>query len=172
LLRYCLSDFNMIPPALIFTGFSFAFTFHVRWIYRFYYYSYYYCHHHHHHHLYHNIIIINSLQHIGLSTILLYFSCSNSNIRATNAICYYINVCWLKQTLRCPVFLAGSVSPVLLHICLVRSAGRCWICHRRCSRRICKLVVRLSQWTKLISQHFPDYGTGVSLLVFSRKLLR
>ena len=33
LLRYCLSDFEMVPVAPIVTGITFAFTFHMRWIY-------------------------------------------------------------------------------------------------------------------------------------------
>ena len=32
LLRYCLSDFEMVPVPHIITGITFAFTFHVRWI--------------------------------------------------------------------------------------------------------------------------------------------
>ena len=32
LLRYCLSDFEMVPVAPIITGITFAFTLHVRWI--------------------------------------------------------------------------------------------------------------------------------------------
>ena len=32
LLRYCLSDFEMVPVAPVITGITFAFTFHMRWI--------------------------------------------------------------------------------------------------------------------------------------------
>jgi hypothetical protein len=32
LLRYCLSDFEMLPVALVINGITFAFTFHVRCI--------------------------------------------------------------------------------------------------------------------------------------------
>ena len=32
LLRYCASDFEMVPAAPIITGITFAFTFHTRWI--------------------------------------------------------------------------------------------------------------------------------------------
>ena len=32
LLRYCLSDFEMVPVAPIIIGITFAFTFHMRWI--------------------------------------------------------------------------------------------------------------------------------------------
>jgi hypothetical protein len=57
LLRYCLSDFEMVPVAPIITDITLAFTFHIRWIfitwslyfkifsayYYYYYYYYYYC---------------------------------------------------------------------------------------------------------------------------------
>ena len=33
LLRYFLSDFEMVPVAPIVTGITFSFTFHMRWIY-------------------------------------------------------------------------------------------------------------------------------------------
>ena len=33
LLRYCLSDFEMVPVAPVITKITFAFTFHMRWIY-------------------------------------------------------------------------------------------------------------------------------------------
>jgi len=32
LLRYCLSDFEMVPVAPVIIGITFAFTFHIRWI--------------------------------------------------------------------------------------------------------------------------------------------
>jgi hypothetical protein len=42
LLRYCLSDFEMVPVAPVITGITFAFTFHMRNYYYYYYYYYYY----------------------------------------------------------------------------------------------------------------------------------